>query len=317
MSKPDVLVASDLPLQGPSVAPTLAAAVLFVLRSHGFRAGRYTVGYQSCDDSTARSQSWDYFKCAANARDYASAERLVAVIGPYDSPCAQIEIEVTNRASLGTLALISPSNTSPGLTRAGPRGSCRRAGNLLPHRPPQLLPADSPRRRPGSRRRRAGCGSSGLRRVDVLTHGEPYGDGLARGFRTAARHLGDHRRTPRNLGPRRSKLRGDRVGRRPLADDHGAPRWLRSRLGWPHPSAPPSIRREADCDHGGRLPRRIPQTLAASGAAAAGIYVSVPVVVDQSSKTDDWRLVSAFDATQPAPVPLVDIPSRKCSRPPR
>ena len=40
--KPDVLIASDLPLQGPSIARTFAAAVQFVLRSHGFRAGRYT-----------------------------------------------------------------------------------------------------------------------------------------------------------------------------------------------------------------------------------------------------------------------------------
>jgi DNA-binding SARP family transcriptional activator len=55
--RPDVLIASDLPLQGPQRAVTRAMtdAIGFVLREHGFRAGRYTVGYQSCDDSTAQT----------------------------------------------------------------------------------------------------------------------------------------------------------------------------------------------------------------------------------------------------------------------
>ncbi len=71
------------------------------------------MGYQSCDDSTAQSGSTEERKCAANANAYASAERLVAVIGPYHSRCARVELPILNRAPGGPLALISPSNTTP------------------------------------------------------------------------------------------------------------------------------------------------------------------------------------------------------------
>ena len=55
--RPDVLIASNLTLRGPSdvVTPTMVDAIRFVLQDHGFRAGEHTVGYRSCDDSTAQS----------------------------------------------------------------------------------------------------------------------------------------------------------------------------------------------------------------------------------------------------------------------
>jgi ABC-type branched-subunit amino acid transport system substrate-binding protein/DNA-binding beta-propeller fold protein YncE len=119
--EPDVLIASDLALQGPEGAGPrgLVDAIRFVLQDHAFKAGEYVVGYQSCDDSTAQTGQFEDRKCAANANAYAHAKRLVAVIGPYDSGCAQVEIPILNRAPGGPLALISPSNTYPNLTRGG------------------------------------------------------------------------------------------------------------------------------------------------------------------------------------------------------
>ena len=58
-------------------------------------------------------------RCAANANAYANADRLVAVIGPHNSGCAEIEIPILNRAPGGPLAMISPTNTVVGLTREG------------------------------------------------------------------------------------------------------------------------------------------------------------------------------------------------------
>jgi ABC-type branched-subunit amino acid transport system substrate-binding protein/DNA-binding beta-propeller fold protein YncE/predicted Ser/Thr protein kinase len=120
-NEPDVLIASDLALQGPegAAARGLADAIRFVLKDNGFRAGEYVVGYQSCDDSTAQTGRFEDRKCAANANAYAHAERLVAVIGPYNSGCAQVEIPILNRAPGGPLALISPSTTYSVLTRGG------------------------------------------------------------------------------------------------------------------------------------------------------------------------------------------------------
>ena len=87
---PDVLIASNLPLQGgtANLTPTMVDAIRFVLQDHGFRAGEHTVGYRSCDDSTAQSGDFEFRRCAANANAFAAADRLVAVIGPFYSFCA-------------------------------------------------------------------------------------------------------------------------------------------------------------------------------------------------------------------------------------
>jgi DNA-binding SARP family transcriptional activator/ABC-type branched-subunit amino acid transport system substrate-binding protein len=120
--KPDVLIASDLPLQGPLSADPRAmeSAIRFVLERHGFRAGRHRVGYQSCDVSTAETGGFEFRTCAANANAYAHARQLVAVIGPYSSFCAEVQLPILNRAPGGPVATISPSNTGPNLTRGGP-----------------------------------------------------------------------------------------------------------------------------------------------------------------------------------------------------
>jgi branched-chain amino acid transport system substrate-binding protein len=120
---PDLLVASDLPLQEggkQQVTRSMAEAVRFALRRHGYRAGKYVVGYQSCDDSTAQSGGADYFKCASNAKAYSEAPLLVGLIGPYNSYCAEVQLPILNRASSGSVPIISPANTDPALTRAGP-----------------------------------------------------------------------------------------------------------------------------------------------------------------------------------------------------
>ena len=128
---PRLLVASDLPLQGGARFPTrqMAAAVVSVLRAHRFRAGRFALAYQSCDDSMARSGLWDAAKCAANARAYAAAPQLVGVIGPLNSGCAFAQVPIASAASL---ALISPTATDPGLTRPPPGAPLRAERRLYP-----------------------------------------------------------------------------------------------------------------------------------------------------------------------------------------
>jgi ABC-type branched-subunit amino acid transport system substrate-binding protein/streptogramin lyase len=121
-TRPDVLIASDLPLQGPLAASAraMADAIRFQLKDLGFKGGRHTVGYQSCDDSTAQTGSYEPRRCAANAGAYARADRLVAVIGPEQSYCAQAQIGILNRAPGGPLAMVSPSASQPNLTRVSP-----------------------------------------------------------------------------------------------------------------------------------------------------------------------------------------------------
>ena len=97
----------------------MADAIRFVLKDHGHRAGAFTVGYRSCDDSTAQSGDTERRKCAANANAYAQAANVVALIGPYYSCCAQVEIPILNRAPGGPLAMVSSSNCITSLTRGG------------------------------------------------------------------------------------------------------------------------------------------------------------------------------------------------------
>jgi branched-chain amino acid transport system substrate-binding protein len=115
--KPQFIVASDLPLQGSSRSQTIemTKAIGYEFKQAGYKAGKYTVGYQSCDDSTAQAGKWDPAKCSANAGKYARDKSVLGVIGTFNSGCAEIEVPITNRAGL---QYVSPANTYIGLTHA-------------------------------------------------------------------------------------------------------------------------------------------------------------------------------------------------------
>jgi YVTN family beta-propeller protein len=121
---PDVLIASELPTFGGERTPDpviadMRAAILDVLRRHGFRAGRYRLAYQACDDSSPGNGATPE-RCAANARAYSLNPSLLGVLGTYTSSCAQIELPVLNAAPGGPIPTISPANTYVGLTHSGP-----------------------------------------------------------------------------------------------------------------------------------------------------------------------------------------------------
>jgi branched-chain amino acid transport system substrate-binding protein len=115
---PDVLITSDLPMQGSSRTQTvqMVQAIRFILDQQHWKAGKYNVAYQVCDDSTAQAGKWDSGKCNQNAQAYAGNKSVIAVIGTFNSGCAAIEIPVLNQAPGGAIAIVSPANTFPCLT---------------------------------------------------------------------------------------------------------------------------------------------------------------------------------------------------------
>jgi branched-chain amino acid transport system substrate-binding protein len=121
---PQYIIASDLPLQGANRALTIemTKAIAFILGQQGWKAGKYTIGYQSCDDSTAQAGGYDTAKCTANANAYAANQALVGIVGTFNSGCAKLVIPILNRGQggSGSVAMVSPSNTYPGLTVSGP-----------------------------------------------------------------------------------------------------------------------------------------------------------------------------------------------------
>ena len=134
-------------------ATQMAHAIAFVLRERDFRAGRYRVAYQSCDDSIASTGLYDEAKCASNARAYGENPDVIGVVGTFNSACAVAVIPELNRAPSGPLAMVSPLNDFVGLTRQGPGVDPVAARSAVPDGCSQLRPR-LPDRRPRGRRAR-------------------------------------------------------------------------------------------------------------------------------------------------------------------
>ena len=120
---PQFLIASDLPLQGAARAQLIdmQKAIQFVLdKQYHFKAGKYRIGYQGCDDSTAQTGGWDAGKCTSNGRAYAANKSVIGVLGTFNSGCAKLIIPLANRAPGGPLGMVSVANTAVGLTHTAP-----------------------------------------------------------------------------------------------------------------------------------------------------------------------------------------------------
>src|SRR5215210_5947951 len=189
--QPDALVVSDLPLQGTLRADTLpmSQAVALTLKRHGFRAGRFSVGYQSCDDSTAEAGFSDEQRCRRNPRAYAADPRVVGIIGGADSYCTSLETTVANRARGGPLAMISVTATAPDLTRAGTmteRGAPARYFPSGQRSFARVIPADDTHGAAAA----VLAHDLGLHRIFVVDDRQPYGGAVADVFDRAARRVG-------------------------------------------------------------------------------------------------------------------------------
>ena len=76
-------------------------AIRFVLERRDFKAGRYSVGYRSCDDSTAQAGGTDVFRCFSNGAGYARTPDVLGVIGSFFSFCSGLQIPIANQAAGG------------------------------------------------------------------------------------------------------------------------------------------------------------------------------------------------------------------------
>jgi branched-chain amino acid transport system substrate-binding protein len=185
---PDFIVASDLPLQGAGRAQTteMAKAMTYAIQSRGWKAGKWKIGYQSCDDSTAQTGGWDSAKCAANARTYAGNKSVIGVLGTFNSGCAKIEVPVLNRTALG---MVSPANTGVGLTLGGPGTDPGEPGKYYPtgKRNYARVVANDNVQGPADA---MWAKSQGVKKIFVLNDKQTYGYGVAFSFRAAAKKLG-------------------------------------------------------------------------------------------------------------------------------
>jgi branched-chain amino acid transport system substrate-binding protein len=115
-------VAADLPLLGDNrlSARQMAQAMTYELRRRGFRAGRFRIAFQVCNDALPTTGIFDPGMCAANGRAFGRNPDVVAVIGSYNSGCTQTMLPELNRARPSPVPMISAVNSYVDLTRSGP-----------------------------------------------------------------------------------------------------------------------------------------------------------------------------------------------------
>src|SRR5206468_3032013 len=185
---PDYIVASDLPLQGAIRAQTvqLSRAILWALAQQGYKAGSLKIGYQSCDDSTAQTGGWDSAKCATNGRLYAANRSVIAVVGTFNSGCAKIIVPILNRAHPGPMAMVSPANTNPGLTKHWDPGEPQKYYPTGVRNYARVVATDDIQGPADAMWSKA----LGYKKVYVLNDKQTYGFGVATTYRSAAKKLG-------------------------------------------------------------------------------------------------------------------------------
>jgi branched-chain amino acid transport system substrate-binding protein len=306
---PDRLIVSDLPLQREGMS-SVVDAIAFALRRRDFRAGRFDVGYQSCDDSTAKQQDFDPEKCRANAALYAQTPRVIGIVGPYTSDCALEQLAITNRAPGGPLATISPVNTLLELTKPLPGADPGPVAQLYPtgrRHYVRLLGANDGQGVALAHFAR----DQGVRRLAIVHDEFDYGRTIAWYARRAARRLGlrvagVHRiRVMRGPAPARALAR--RLARtRPDALLYaGVPSWGPSRGERPAFALVRALRERLGRD----LPVIVPDAWAAGpyvfselGSYARGIHFTQPGVPVQRLPPAGRRFAARFGATQPGGV---------------
>ena len=188
---PDYLLVSDLPLQGASRTQTvqIANAIRYELKQADYKAGDYKIGYQSCDDATAQAGKWDSGKCSENANAYAANDKVIGIIGTFNSGCAGIIIPVVNQAPDGGIAMLSPANTYVCLTQGGPGCDKTEPDKYYPSGTRNYARVVANDGYQGAADAEFAQGE-GVKNVFILNDKEAYGLGVATNFQNAAKSLG-------------------------------------------------------------------------------------------------------------------------------
>ena len=188
---PEYLLVSDFPLQGSSRTQTLQMndAIRFLLQQRSWVAGDYKIGFQACDDATAQAGKWDSGKCSQNANAYAANDKVIGIIGTFNSGCAGIIIPVVNQAPDGGIAMMSPANTFVCLTQGGPGCDTSEPDKYYPSGARNYARVAAPDSYQGAAVAEF-AQEQGIKNVFILNDKEAYGLGVATNFRGAAESLG-------------------------------------------------------------------------------------------------------------------------------
>ncbi len=127
---PVIKIVSSLPRTGSANAQTttIVNGIKMAIEEAGGKIGDFQLVYEDWDDASAKKGDWDPEVEAANADKAVKDGDIMIYIGTYNSGAAKISMPVLNKASV---AMISPANTYPGLTKPG-KGEANEPGIYRP-----------------------------------------------------------------------------------------------------------------------------------------------------------------------------------------
>jgi branched-chain amino acid transport system substrate-binding protein len=180
-----LIISSDLPLQGSSKDASAATnnAIKLYLKQHDNKAGKYTVQFKPYDDSTAAKGQWDDATCKKNASEHVATANEVAVMGTYNSGCAQLEAPVLNQDPRGPMLMVSHANTYPGLTKAWDPAEPNKYYPTGKRNYARVVTTDDFQ---GAAAADFLAKDKGIKSVYVLNDNQTYGQGVARSFAAQA-----------------------------------------------------------------------------------------------------------------------------------
>lgn len=185
----DVIIASSLPMTGSSLGQTQTIINSIQLALDEVNStvcdGNLKVGYQTFDDATAAAGKWDPAQVTSNSNAIVADEKIVAVIGTYNSGAAKLAIPIFNESDL---LMVSPANTYPGLTKPG-KGEKNEPDTYYPNgnrNYVRVVPADDLQGAAAANWTK----SLGAQKVYILDDQELYGKGIADVYEATAQEIG-------------------------------------------------------------------------------------------------------------------------------
>jgi branched-chain amino acid transport system substrate-binding protein len=182
-----IKIVSSLPRTGSSKGQTdtIVNSFKMALDEVNNKVGNATISYEDMDDATPAKGAWDAGKEAENANKAVNDADVMVYIGTFNSGAAKVSIPILNRANL---AMLSPANTYPGLTKPG-KGEANEPAAYQPSGKPnyaRVVPADDLQGAVGA----AWAKQIGASKVYVLDDTELYGHGIAVVFADTAKKIG-------------------------------------------------------------------------------------------------------------------------------
>jgi branched-chain amino acid transport system substrate-binding protein len=196
---------SSLPLQGSGRPQTTALinGAKLAIEERGGKVGKFTINYQSLDDSTAQAGKWDPGATSANARKAAQDPKTIAYMGEFNSGATAISLPILNEAGIPQ---VSPANTAVGLTSDEPGAE--------PDEPDKYYPTGNrtyARTPPRDTIQGAALATimkeDGCTKLYILNDKEVYGAGIAKNIETSAKGQGIEVLGNEGIDPKASNYR--------------------------------------------------------------------------------------------------------------